>query len=70
MASTRPFALALGAFALIAFLGTPAIVRAQDSDPVVARVNGVEIHQSDLALAEDEVGSSMPQQMAPDQKRE
>ena len=42
----------------------------QDSDPVVARVNGVDIRQSDLALAEDEVGSSIPQQLGPDQKRD
>src|SRR5579863_9373206 len=69
MASTRPLARALGAFALAAFLVAPAVVKAQDTDPVVARVNGVEIHQSDLALAEDEVGASMPQ-MAPEQKRE
>ncbi len=70
MASTRPLARVLGAFALAAFLIAPAVVKAQDSDPVLARVNGVEIHQSDLALAEDEVGASMPQQMAPEQKRE
>ena len=69
MAATRPFARALGAFALAAFFAAPAVVRAQDSDPLVARVNGVDIRQSDLALAEDEVGASMPQ-MAPDQKRE
>ena len=69
MASTRPLARALGAFALAALLIAPAVAKAQDSDPLIARVNGVEIHQSDLALAEDEVGASMPQ-MAPDQKRE
>ncbi len=69
MASTCPLARALGAFALIAFLLVPAIGRAQDADPTIARVNGVDIRQSDLALAEDEVGSSMPQ-MTPDQKRE
>ncbi len=69
MASTRPLARVLGTFTLAAFLIAPAAVKAQDSDPVLARVNGVDIHQSDLALAEDEVGSSMPQ-MAPDQKRE
>jgi peptidyl-prolyl cis-trans isomerase C len=69
MASTRPLARALGAFALAALLIAPAIAKAQDSDALIARVNGVEIHQSDLALAEDEVGASMPQ-MAPDQKRE
>jgi peptidyl-prolyl cis-trans isomerase C len=69
MASTRPLARALGAFALAALLIAPAVAKAQDSDPLIARVNGVEIHQSDLALAEDEVGASIPQ-MAPDQKRE
>ena len=31
-------------------------VGAQDKDPVVAKVNGIEIHQSDLAVAEDEAG--------------
>jgi len=69
MAFTRPLARAFGALALAAFLAAPAVARAQDSDPVIARVNGVDIRQSDVAVAEDEVGSSMPQ-MAPDQKRE
>jgi peptidyl-prolyl cis-trans isomerase C len=69
MASIRPLARALGAIALAAFLVAPAVVKAQDSDPLIARVNGVEIHQSDLDFAEDEVGASMPQ-MAPEQKRE
>lgn len=69
MASTRPLARALGAFALAALLIAPPVAKAQDSDALIARVNGVEIHQSDLALAEDEVGASIPQ-MAPDQKRE
>ena len=31
--------------------------RAQDKDPVVAKVNGVEIHQSDLAVAEEDAGA-------------
>ena len=69
MAFTRPLARAFGALALAAFLAAPAVARAQDSDPVIARVNGIDIRQSDVAVAEDEVGSSMPQ-MAPDQKRE
>ncbi len=30
------------------------------SDPLVAKVNGVEIRQSDLAMAEEDVGQSMP----------
>ena len=36
---------------------------------MVARVNGVDIHQSDLAFAEEEIGSNMPN-MPPEQKRE
>ena len=39
------------------------------ADPVIARVNGVDIHQSDLALAEEEIGSNMPN-MPPEQKRD
>ncbi len=71
MAFTCPPACrALGALALAAFLCAPmTALRAQDSDPVVARTNGVDIHQSDLAYAEEEVGGNMPQ-MAPAQKRE
>jgi peptidyl-prolyl cis-trans isomerase C len=71
MSPTRTLAAgALGALTLALILLAPsAALRAQDSDPVIARANGVDIRQSDLALAEDEVGASMPQ-MAPDQKRE
>jgi peptidyl-prolyl cis-trans isomerase C len=60
----------LGVLALVAALAAPAALRAQDADQVIARVNGVDIRQSDLALAQEEVGSSVPAQMAPDQKRE
>jgi peptidyl-prolyl cis-trans isomerase C len=53
--------LALGTALAIALLTTPAVVRAADeADPVVARVNGAPIHQSDLKLAEDDVGSNLP----------
>jgi peptidyl-prolyl cis-trans isomerase C len=38
-------------------------------DPVVARVNGVDIKQSDIALAEEDVGSDM-QAASPEAKRE
>jgi peptidyl-prolyl cis-trans isomerase C len=44
------------------------VPRAAD-DPVIVRVNGVEIGESDIALAEEDVGSNMPA-MAPQQKRE
>jgi peptidyl-prolyl cis-trans isomerase C len=42
---------------------------ASTSDPVVARVNGVDIKQSDLALAEEDVGAEM-QAASPEAKRE
>src|SRR4029078_8542021 len=42
-------------------------VGAQDKDPVVAKVNGIEIHQSDLAVAEDEAGQIPP--MSPEAKQ-
>jgi peptidyl-prolyl cis-trans isomerase C len=43
-------------------------VRAQDKDPLVAKVNGVEIHQSDLAVAEEEAGQLPP--MSPEAKQD
>jgi peptidyl-prolyl cis-trans isomerase C len=43
-------------------------VRAQDKDPVLAKVNGVEIRQSDLAIAEEEAGQLPP--MTDVQKRD
>jgi peptidyl-prolyl cis-trans isomerase C len=40
---------------------TPQIALAQEAkDPVLARVDGVEIHQSDLAMAEADIGGSLP----------
>jgi peptidyl-prolyl cis-trans isomerase C len=68
MASTRlivPCALAVAAL----LCAPAATLRAQDSSPVVARANGVDIHESDIAFAEEEIGGNMPQ-MAPDQKRD
>jgi peptidyl-prolyl cis-trans isomerase C len=59
----------LSAFALVAALtASSALVRAQD-DPVVARVNGTDVRQSDLAMAEEDLGSNIPQ-MTPEAKRE
>ncbi len=71
MLTTRPLAAGLfGAFALVTFLVAPtAAPRAEDADAVLARVNGVDIRQSDLTSAEDEIGGNMPQ-MAPEQKRD
>jgi len=58
-------ALALAAF-LSALIGTS---RAQDRDAVIARVNGVDIRESDLAFAEEEIGGNIPN-MPPPQKRD
>ncbi len=63
------FACRLGALALAALLCAPTVaLRAQD-DPVIARANGVDIHESDLAIAADEVGGNLPA-MSPAQKRD
>jgi len=39
-------------------------------DPVLARVNGVEIRQSDLALAEEDLGQNIPAQIQGDAKKD
>jgi peptidyl-prolyl cis-trans isomerase C len=65
-----PAAGTLGALALVAFLLAPVTAaRTQDADAVVARVNGIDIRQSDLASAEDEIGGNMPS-MSPEQKHD
>src|SRR5580704_13227061 len=56
-----------GALTAAALIFAPLAARADD--PVVARANGVDIHESDLAFAEEEIGSNMPQ-MPPEQKRD
>jgi peptidyl-prolyl cis-trans isomerase C len=52
--------------ALAVAMAAPAL--AQD-DPVVARVNGTEIRQSDLAAAEEDIAQNMPP-MPPEAKRD
>ena len=54
---------------LVALLATGLPVRAADSDPVLAKVNGSEIRASDVALAEEELGASL-QQMDPATKKD
>jgi peptidyl-prolyl cis-trans isomerase C len=51
----------------IMFAGLPAT--AEDANPVLAKVNGSEIRQSDVALAEEELGPSLAQ-MDPATKKE
>jgi peptidyl-prolyl cis-trans isomerase C len=48
------------AAALLLQLAFAAPVRAAEGDPVIARVNGTEIRASDLAIAEEDVGSNLP----------
>ncbi len=60
----------VGFLVLAALLVVPTgAPRAQASDPVVARANGVDIHQSDLTMAAEEIGSNMPP-MSEDKKRD
>jgi peptidyl-prolyl cis-trans isomerase C len=53
---------------LALLLAAAAPAAAQDKDPLLATVNGTEIHQSDLAVAEQEAGQIPP--MSPDAKRD
>jgi peptidyl-prolyl cis-trans isomerase C len=52
---------ALVAAAALLLSSTLAAFAQATPDPLIARVNGVEIHQSDLALAEEDVGQNLPQ---------
>jgi peptidyl-prolyl cis-trans isomerase C len=56
-----------GCLAAVLLAGLPA--RAEDANPVLAKVNGAEIRQSDVAIAEEELGPSLAQ-MDPATKRE
>lgn len=49
----------VGLTLFLALLGGP--VRAEDANPVLAKVDGVEIRKSDVALAEEELGPSLSQ---------
>jgi peptidyl-prolyl cis-trans isomerase C len=40
------------------------------NDPVLAKVNGSEIHQSDLAVAEADIGDSLPADTTPEKRRD
>ena len=62
------FALAL--FGALAFALSAAPAFAQSGDPVIAKVDGVEVRESDLALAEEDLGSNIPQQLAGDARRD
>jgi peptidyl-prolyl cis-trans isomerase C len=55
----RPIVCALGIAAAVTAAGL-AYAQTPAADPVIARVNGTEIHQSDLALAEEDLGRDVP----------
>ncbi len=59
LASRRRSVIAVGLAALLAVAG-PALAQAPAGDPLIAKVNGVDIRQSDLAIAEDDIGQNMP----------
>jgi len=67
IAALRTSALALLAAVLFAVL--PVGPARSQSDPVVAKVNGVEIHESDLAMAEEDVGQNPQLQAMPAEAR-
>ena len=69
-ASWNAFLLSAATGLLLASLAWTAPSFAADPDPVLARVNGSEIHESDLKLAEDELGPSLPAQMDPATRRD
>ena len=54
---------------MIAFIASVAPAAFAQDDPVVAKVNGTEIRQSDLNAAEEDIGQNLPP-MAPEAKRD
>src|SRR5262249_35296284 len=57
----RTWALTATAAGAILIGGAIAAFTQSDADPLIAKINGVEIHQSDLALAEEDIGQNLPQ---------
>jgi peptidyl-prolyl cis-trans isomerase C len=53
---------------LALLIASAAPLYAQDKDPLVAKVNGTEVRQSDLVVAEEEAGQLPP--MSPDAKKD
>jgi peptidyl-prolyl cis-trans isomerase C len=64
-----PWLPALAAVALLALPGPLTGAALAQADPVVAKVNGTEIKESDLKSAEEDIGSQLPP-MSPEAKKE
>lgn len=62
-------ALWIGLAAIVAFASVWAVRGLAQSDPIVAKVNGAEIHESDLASAEQDIGQNLPP-LQPEAKRD
>jgi peptidyl-prolyl cis-trans isomerase C len=58
-----------GLIAILALIALPLGTASAQSDPVIAKVNGAEVKQSDLDAAEEELAGQVPP-MAPDAKRD
>lgn len=58
-----------GLIAILALVALPAGPASAQSDPVVAKVNGTDVKQSDLNAAEEELAGQLPP-MAPEAKRD
>ena len=68
--SSRLWLPALAAAAAMFVAAGPFTATAQTkADPVVAKVNGIEIKESDLKAAEEDIGSQLPP-MAPEAKKD
>jgi peptidyl-prolyl cis-trans isomerase C len=63
-------AFAIVCLAGVYLAGMTANAHAQAPDPVIAKVNGAEIRQSDLAIAEEDIGGNLPPNATGDAKRE
>ncbi len=64
-----PWRCALLAGALMVSMPLAAVAQAPAADPIVAKVDGVDVHESDVALAEEELGASLPQDATPEARR-
>lgn len=58
-----------GLIAILALAAVPSGVASAQSDPVIAKVNGTEVKQSDLTAAEEELAGQLPP-MPPEAKRD
>src|SRR5262245_62643064 len=80
-ADERPRRIAVSTVAALALIVLPIVAgcgqqpssssssASSASDPVVARVNGMDIRESDLTMAEDDLGAEL-QQLPPEHRRE